>query len=134
MSDKEIWRIRYKNRNKYFPVRPINAIIINPSYSLAHELSKFMSGWITAKGGDMRILFHQIVPHILDFCEKVEFMKKWYFKPRKFITEVKDVNEMDDQYDLVVLDSDERLEFDKAHKSKDKKNVTIYDVKKKVRK
>jgi len=88
-----------------------------------------MAGWITSKGGDMRILFHQIVPHIIEFCNKTRFMEEWFFEPRCFITEVKDLNNLNRQFDYVCLDSNERIEFETGKSYEKKDDVTTYEVK-----
>jgi hypothetical protein len=81
---------------------------------------------ITLRGGDVRIILPNIIPHIQEFCTKIEpHFKEWCFKgsERSIIGQAV---RGDRRVDRVCLDSGEEIEVETNHKIKKEGATTYY--------
>lgn len=95
--------------------RPKNAIYINPSHSLTHELSKFIFCWMLASGTNIDYYWKTVTKSIKEFC-KID-LKEFTFpeEAKQFITEA--VDSKHKRRDIVILDDDQAVEIVFRHKS-----------------
>lgn len=112
--------------------RPKNAIYINPSHSLEHELSKFMFCWMLARGTNIDYYWKTVAKAVKAFC-KLDLSEFTFPDERKhFITEATDRNHK--RRDIVILDNDQAVEIVYKHNTPEliaeykHDNVIYYEV------
>ena len=103
-----------------------NVIYLNSHSTYKHEIAKALAGMMLLKHGDMKFT-PELLESIrnLDKCAK-DAMEGFIKEKAEFICEAVPNAEPNRRVDMVILDSDTRVEFETDHKIKKENSVTVY--------
>ncbi len=135
MSKKQVWVDEETNRKTYripsgasYQLRVRNAVYLNPTNTLRHEISKCIGAYLLKKIGDIP-QFNNNVRSLMKYLQKEinELINDFPKQNCDFITEAVAKKEVPERrVDLVRLSDNTRFEFETVHKIKKEDSITIY--------